>query len=99
MVSGTITSWQMDGEKFEAVTDFIFLGSKIPANGDCSHVIINKRCLLLGRKTMTNLNSILGFSGGSDSKESAFNAKDLGLMPGSGRSLEKGKATHCSILA
>ena len=88
MASGSINSWQLEGENVEAMTDFIFLGSKIPANGDCSHVIINKRCLLLGRKTMTNLNSILGFSGGSDSKESAFNAKDLGLMPVSGRSLE-----------
>ena len=99
MASGSINSWQLEGENVEAMTDFIFLGSKIPANGDCSHVIINKRCLLLGRKTMTNLNSILGFSGGSDSKESAFNAKDLGLMPGSGRSLEKEMATHSSILA
>ena len=54
---GPITSWQMDGEKLEAVTDFIFLGSKITADGDCSHEI--KRCLLLGRKAMTNLDSIL----------------------------------------
>ena len=57
MASGPITSWQIDGETMETVTDFIFLGSKITANGDCSHEI--KRCLLLGRKTMTNLNSIL----------------------------------------
>ena len=52
-----ITSWQIDGETVETVTDFIFLGSKITADGDCSHQI--KRCLLLGRKAMTNLDSIL----------------------------------------
>ena len=52
-----ITSWQIDGETVETVTDFIFLGSKITADGDCSHKI--KRCLLLGRKVMTNLDSIL----------------------------------------
>ena len=52
-----ITPWQTDGEIMETVTDFIFLGSKITADGDCSHEI--KRCLLLGRKTMTNLESIL----------------------------------------
>ena len=57
MVSGSITSWQIDGETMETVTDFIFLGSKITANGDCSHKI--KRCLLLARKPMTNLDSIL----------------------------------------
>ena len=57
MASGPITSWQIDGEKVETVTDFIFLGSKITADGDCSHEI--KRCLLLGRKVMTNLDSIL----------------------------------------
>ena len=57
MVSGLITSWQTDGEKMEAVTDFIFLGSKITADGDCSHEI--KRHLFLGRKVMTNLDSIL----------------------------------------
>ena len=57
MVSGPITSWQIDGEKVETVTDFIFLGSKITADGDCSHEI--KRCLLLGRKAMTNLYIIL----------------------------------------
>ena len=51
------TSWQIDGETVETVTDFIFLGSKITADGDCSHEI--KRCLLLGRKAMTNLESIL----------------------------------------
>ena len=53
MASGPITSWQIDGETMETVTDFIFLGSKITADGDCSHEI--KRCLLHGRKTMTNL--------------------------------------------
>ena len=57
MASGHITSWQIDGGKMETVTDFIFLGSKITADGDCSHEI--KRCLLLGRKAMTNLDSIL----------------------------------------
>ena len=57
MPSSPITSWQIDGEKLEIVTDFIFLGSKITADGDCSHKI--KRCLLLGRKAMTNLNSVL----------------------------------------
>ena len=57
MASCPITSWQIDGETVETVSDFIFLGSKITADGDCSHVI--KRCLLLGRKVMTNLNSIL----------------------------------------
>ena len=57
MASGPITSWQIDGETMETVTDFIFLGSKITADGYCSHEI--KRCLLLGRKAMTNLDSIL----------------------------------------
>ena len=57
MASGPITSWQIDGETVETVADFIFLGSKITADGDCSHVI--KRCLLLGRKVMTILDSIL----------------------------------------
>ena len=57
MSSGTITSWQIDVETMETVADFIFLGSKITADGDCSHEI--KRCLLLGRKAMTNLESIL----------------------------------------
>ena len=57
MASGPITSLQIDGETMETVTDFIFLGSKITADGDCSHEI--KRCLLLGRKAMTNLESIL----------------------------------------
>ena len=57
MASGPITSWQIDGETVETVTDFIFGGSKITADGDCSHEI--KRCLLLGRKVATNLDSIL----------------------------------------
>ena len=57
MASGPITSWQIDGEIMETVRDFIFGGSKITANGDCSHEI--KRCLLLGRKAKTNLDSIL----------------------------------------
>ena len=57
MTSGTTTSWQIDGETMKTVSDFIFLGSKITADGDCSHEI--KRHLLLGRKAMTNLDSIL----------------------------------------
>ena len=56
MASGPITSWQIDGETLETMADFIFLGSKITADGDCSHEI--KRCLLLGKKVMTNLDSI-----------------------------------------
>ena len=56
MASGPITSWQIDGETVETVSDFIFWGSQITANGDCNHEI--KRCLLLGRKVMTNLHSI-----------------------------------------
>ena len=56
MASGPITSWEIDGGTVETVSDFIFLGSKISADGDCSHEI--KRCLLLGRKVMTNLDSI-----------------------------------------
>ena len=56
MASGSITSWEMVGETVETVSDFIFLGSKITEDGDCSHEI--KRCLLLGRKVMTNLDSI-----------------------------------------
>ena len=57
MASGPITSWQIDGETMETVTDFIFLGSKLTADDDCSHEI--KKCLLLGRKVMTNLDSVL----------------------------------------
>ena len=57
MASGPITSWQIEGEKVEAVRDFIFLGSKITVDSDCSHEV--KRCLLLGKKAMTNLDSVL----------------------------------------
>ena len=57
MASGRVTSWQIDGETMETVRDFIFLGSKITADGNCSNEI--KRCLLFGRKSMTNLDSIL----------------------------------------
>ena len=57
MASSPITSWQIDGEKVEVVTDFIFLGSKVTADGDCSHEM--KRHLLFGRKAMTNLDSVL----------------------------------------
>ena len=57
MASGPITSWQIDGETVETVTDFIFLGSKITVDSECGHEI--KRCLLLGRKVMTNLDSVL----------------------------------------
>ena len=57
MISGPISSWQIDGETMETMTDFIFLGSKITADSDCSHEI--KRCLLLGRTAMTNIDSIL----------------------------------------
>ena len=57
MKSGPITSWEIDGETVETVADFVFRGSKITADGDCSHKI--KRCLLLGRKVMTNLDNIL----------------------------------------
>ena len=57
MASGPITSWQIDGETVETVSDFIWGGSKITSDGDCSHEV--KRCLLLGRKTMTNIDSIL----------------------------------------
>ena len=56
MASGPITSWEIDGETVETVSDFLFLGSKITADGDCSHEI--KRCLLFGRQVMTNLDSI-----------------------------------------
>ena len=65
MASSPITSWQIDGETMETATDFIFLGSKITADGDCSHGI--KRCLFLGRKAMTNLDSI-------------FKSRDIALM-------------------
>ena len=61
MASGPITSWQIEGEKVEAVTDFLFLGSKITVDGDCSHEI--RRQLLLGRKAVTNLDSVLDSRG------------------------------------
>ena len=97
MASGPITSWQIDGGKVEPGTDFLFLVSKITADSDCSHDI--KRCLLLGRKAMTNLDSILknrditlqvcivkavGFPSGSDGKASVCNAGDPGSIPGWG---------------
>ena len=66
MASGSITSWEIDGETVETVSDFIFLGSKITAGGDCSHE--TKRCLLFGRKVMTNLDSI-------------FKSRDITLLP------------------
>ena len=79
MASGSITSWQIDGETVETVSDFIFGGSKITADGDCSHEI--KRHLLLGK----------GFPGGPEVKASACNAGDLGSIPGLGRSPGEGK--------
>ena len=76
MASRPITSWQIDGEGMETVRDFIFLGSKIPADGDCSHEI--KRCVLLGRKVMTNLDSILkSFNNVSLRKRHYFTSKSL----------------------
>ena len=78
MASSPVTSWQIDGETMETVTDFIFLGSKITADGDCSHEI--KRHLLLG----------MGFPSGSEVKASACNAGDLGSILGSGRSPGEG---------
>ena len=94
--SNPITSWQIDGETVETVADFILLGSKITAYGDCSHE--TKTCLLLGRKVITNLDSIfkskdvtlptkiclikaMGFPGSSAGKESACNAGDPSLIP------------------
>ena len=65
MASGPITSWQIEREKIEAVTDFLSLGSKVSADGDCSHEI--KRSLLLGRKAMTNLDSVLNSKDGGPS--------------------------------
>ena len=70
MASGPITSWEIDGETVETVADFIFLGSKITADGDCSHEI--KRHLLLGRKVMTNLDSILKSNKGPSSQGYGF---------------------------
>ena len=77
MVSGPITSWEIDGETVETVLDFIFLGSKITADGDCSHEI--KRHLLLGRKVMTNLDSIFGEGNGNPLQCSCLeNPRDWG---------------------
>ena len=77
MASGPIASWQIDGETVETVLDFIFLGSKITADGDCSHEI--KRHLLLGRKVMTNLDSIFGEGNGNPLQCSCLeNPRDRG---------------------
>ena len=70
MASGSITSWLIDGETVETVSDFIFLGSKITADGDCNHEI--KRCLLLARKVMTNLDSILKSRGNKGPSSQSF---------------------------
>ena len=86
MASGPITSWEIKGEKVEAVTDFIFLGSRITADGDCSHEI--KRRLLLGRKAMTNLDRIL------KSRDITLRTKSL-----SSQRLEMEMATYSSVLA
>ena len=86
MASGPITSWQIDGETVETVTGFIFLGSKITVDGDCSHEI--KRCLLPGRKAMTNLDSILKkqrhhfASKGSYSQIYDFSSRELDYKEG-----------------
>ena len=78
MSSGPITSWQIDGETMETVTDFLFLGSKITAGGDCSHEI--KKCLLLGRKVMTNLDSIFREGNGNPLQCSCLeNPRDGGV--------------------
>ena len=86
MASGPITSWEIDGETGETVSDFIFLGSKITADGNCNHEI--KRRLLLGRKVMTNLDSIL------KSKRHYFANKGLSCQ-GYGFSIESWKDTLC----
>ena len=78
MSSGPITSWQIDGETMETVTDFLFLGSKITAGGDCSHEL--KKCLLLGRKVMTNLDSIFREGNGNPLQCSCLeNPRDGGV--------------------
>ena len=86
MASGPISSWQIDEETVETVADFIFLGSQITGDGDCSHEI--KRCLLLGRKAMTNLDSIL-------------KSRDITLLTKVClvKAMEKAMATHSSVLA
>ena len=78
MASGLITSWQMEGGKMEAVTDFRFLGSKIIADGDCSHEV--KRLLLLGRKAMTNLDSILKSMGKKPQTKNPIKSRDFILL-------------------
>ena len=90
MASGPITSWEIDGETVETVSDFIFLGSKITADGDCSHEI--KRCLLLGRKVMTNLDSIF------KSRDITFPTKvnALGDSETLGHSERQGNLAYCS---
>ena len=86
MASGPITSWEIDGVTVETVSDFIFLGFKITADGDCSHEI--KRRLLLGVALLCS----------SDGKESACNAGDLGLIPGLGRSPGEGNGNPVFFL-
>ena len=86
MASGPITSWQIDGETVETVADFIFLGSKITADGDCSHEI--KRHLLIGRKAMTNLDSVL--------KDRDITLPTKVCLV---KAMEKAMATHSNILA
>ena len=75
MASSPITSWQIDGETMETVTDFIFLGSKITADGDCRHE--TKRCFLLGRQAMTNLDSILKVNKGPSSQGYGFSSSHV----------------------
>ena len=87
MAFGPITSWQIDGETMTGFI-YLFIDSKIIAVGDWSHEI--KQLLLLGRKVLTNLDSILGFLGGSDGKASAYNVGYPGSVPGSGRSPGEG---------
>ena len=91
MASGPITSYQIEGEKVEAVTHFIFFGSKITTDSDCSRE--TERHFLLGRKAMTDLDNIFksrDISGGSDHEEFACSAGDLGSIPGLGRSPREG---------
>ena len=112
MASSPITSWQIEGRKVEAVTDFLFLGSKSTVDGDCSHEL--RRCLLLGKKTLTNLNSVLKskditlptkihivkamvFPWWLSGKESICQAGNSGSIPDSGRSPGEGIGTiHAS---
>ena len=106
MTSSPITSWEIDGETVETVSDFIFWDSKITADGDCSPEI--KRHLFLGREVMTNLDSIFksrditlltkvrlaSLPGGSEVKASAYDEGDLGLIPGLGRSPGEGNGNQ-----